>query len=66
MMVAGPFSTSAVVVIVVTAIAVIAAATKPGASSAVKPTANINRVARAGWTTAIVSALTGNAVFKPA
>ena len=60
---AGPFSTSATVVIVVIATAVTAAAMPHGAVSTVQPTANINKVWRGGWTTAIVSAPTGNAMF---
>ena len=62
----GRFSTSAVAVIVATAIAVIVAARKPASSSAVKRIANTSKLAMAKPTTAIVSGTTVNAGLKPA
>lgn len=57
----GPFSTSVAVVIVATDIAVIDAARKPAASSAVKPIANTSKLLKARPTTAIGSGITANA-----
>ena len=65
-MAVGRFSTSAVAVIVATAIAVTVADRMPDGSSVVKPIANTSKVRMAGQTTAIVSGTTVNAGLKPA
>ena len=60
------FSTSAVAVIVATAIAAIVAARTLDGGSVVKRIANTSKVRMAGPTTAIVSRTTATASFKPA